>query len=150
MCLSRSPLGPGRSIAVALAGWVSLAIAGCGGAPALKQVNPAPGHGGSVSPLSTGGFVEVLTEAPGASGRATKLVLVAYFLSKDGATSMSPPPTDVSIKVGSMTEGATVPLKASGEAGRFASEPVDIRPGFQGTLKASVNGSEATAELLLR
>jgi hypothetical protein len=104
------------------------------------------------------GYAEVKSEPtdPGAArgARAPNVVLVAYFYAKDGTTQMEPPPTDVSIKAGTSDNSPIVALSPSTDPaapkGRFLSQPAPIREGFQGDVRAKVNGEAVQASFTLR
>jgi hypothetical protein len=101
--------------------------------------------------VSTGG------EARGGGRQQQRLAqVVAYFYQPDGTTEMSPAPTDVTVKAGTGDKSPVLSLSPDAKtgdpksAGRFASKPDSIREGFEGALKAKINGEPVEASFLIR
>jgi hypothetical protein len=150
-----------RSAAYLLSCLLLCGLPGCAPSPSSQSNGPAASHGGTLISLPGGkGFVEIMTEESGGLGggarqqRATQIV--AYFYQNDGSTEMSPPPTDVTVKVGTADNSPVVSLSPSAKAGepkksaKFASQPGPFREGFQGQLSAKINGEPVEAKFLIR
>jgi hypothetical protein len=128
---------------------------GCGGsAPESKFT--APPHGGNIVELrDSHGFVELTTDlgAPLKKGRKEKLKskIMAYFYQPDGATVMSPAPTDVKITLGAAGSGTIVNLAPqSKEPGQFASEPGEYPDELRGQIDFQLNGKPVQATFSFR
>jgi hypothetical protein len=96
------------------------------------------------------GFVEIKSEANaparGARDRTRSSTIAATFYGTDGSTAMSPPPTDVSVKLGTEEANQTVALSPSpGEAkspSRFASAEGKYPDAPRGTIVFKMNGDQ--------
>ena len=132
-----------RSALIALAFCVS--AWGCG----QKPLNPATKfngpHGGALFDFpNRKGSVEIVAEpaakdAPGASKKNSHQI-EAYFYQIDGATPLSPQPTDVSISLGDPTPVPLTPKDLPGKSGRLASPPGPYSEEIRGVLGAKVGG----------
>jgi hypothetical protein len=124
-------------------------------------VAPAAQHGGSMFSLSNGGgFVELLVKGQGEPKRRTRQVrqvqYTAYFYQEDGTTPMSPPPTEVRLKIGTADKATAVsfepPAQSEGAApaSMFVSKLGSYPDGFQGELEAKIDGAPVTADIMIR
>jgi hypothetical protein len=93
---------------------------------------PLPSHQGTINELPDNrGYFEIVVEDATAvakssrSGKASPSTIVVYFYGTDGTTELSPPPSDVSMRIGSDGSGTVVPLTPA-QQGRFTSTPVPI------------------------
>jgi hypothetical protein len=131
-------------------------LAGCGGSSLSGSAPTAP-HGGIMAEIPGGkGFAEVMVgTASGGKGvrkgQQVKSEIAAYFYQADGTTEMSPPPTDVKVKVGTGAGSPTFGLAPQPkEKGKFASEPAELPEGFRGQLEATVNGEPVSVGFAIR
>jgi hypothetical protein len=128
-------------------------LVGCGDNTATGGA-PSPPHGGIMAAVPGGkGYAELIVgPAAGAKkGQQVKSQITAYFYQSDGATEMSPAPTDVKIKVGTAAGSPTFALTPQPkEQGKFASEPADIPEGFRGQLEATINGAPVQLPYAIR
>ncbi len=80
-----------------------------------------------------------------------KSQISAFFFQPDGATEMSPAPTDVTVKVGTAASSPTFTLTPqSNDKGKFASEPADLPEGFRGQLDAKIGGEPVQVSFVIR
>ena len=123
-------------------------LAGCEKAP---TVIPGAKHDGYMSALlDEKGYIEVRFEGAskgGGRGKPEPRVLVAYFYGPDGATPMSPPPTEVTIKVG---KAEPMPLAPRESDGSFVSKAEDFPQGFRGILAAKLGGEPVETPVAVR
>ena len=130
-------------------------ISGCGGSPTESKFTVPP-HGGNVVELrDSRGFVELKTDRGPApkkgSAARQKSQIVAYFYQSDGATTMSPAPTDVKITLGAAGSGTVVNLAPnSKEPGSFASEPGDYPDELRGQIDFQLDGKPIQASFSFR
>jgi hypothetical protein len=108
------------------------------------------------------GYVELLTrsegQAPsrGAARGARRSQIVAYFYAPDATTTLSPPPTDVQVKIGMGASNTSVALAPqmqtadSDSIGRFGSVPGSYPDGFQGQVDARIGSEEVSVRILVR
>src|SRR4051812_9431930 len=77
---------------------------GCGGSSSSARMMPPPGGGAMIRLPGNRGFFTIKTEGPAAARGAKKknqtTNIVATFYQTDGVTPVSPPPTDVVLKLG--------------------------------------------------
>jgi hypothetical protein len=117
---------------------------------------PAPQHGGSMLQLPDGrGFAELFVDRKAAvkGPEAGVSRLVAYFYQPDGASAMSPPPSDVTIHLGAEGGPDVKNVKLSAQtnaAGQFASEPDKYKDELRGRLEAVISGESVTAPFMFR
>jgi hypothetical protein len=129
-------------------------LAGCGGSPKELPVAKSAHGGNLVSLPGERGFVEILVET-GAAGAGRKAQvnsrIVAYFFQPDGASEMSPGPSEVKVKVGTGEKSPVADLSPDPKAaGKYASEPGEYPDGFNGQLNAKVNGEDVQVSFVLR
>jgi hypothetical protein len=127
---------------------VACSVAGCG-SPA-PQVIPGAKHDGYMTALADKkGYIEVLFDGGkgGQRGKPELRAIVAYFYGPDGATTMSPPPTDVTIKIG---QAEPLPLAPREGDASFATKPGDFPQGFRGTLAAKLGGDPIETPVAVR
>lgn len=132
-------------------------LAGCGGES--KPVPVAP-HSGALFPLPDNkGYFEIRTESGGRGGRgarskAAKTPFLVFFYQPDGATEMTPPPTDVTVKIGSAEKNTAVSLtpqtKGSEGGVPFAAPPGNYPEAFRGELSAKINGETVETQFSFR
>ncbi len=145
-----------RSVFVGLLFCSGVTVCGCaaGGPSGSSDAMPAAQHGGNIVPLpGKKGFAELLLErdAPAKRGAAAASRLVAYFYQPDGATALTPPPSDVKVHLGSAERGTDVKLTAgSTPAGRFASETGQYPDELRGELALSLGGEAIQAPFAFR
>jgi hypothetical protein len=129
-----------------------LTCAGCG---SNQQALPATAHNGSMVTLpGNKGYFEIGTEGGtkstrGSRSKAVDNRIVVHFYQPDGTADMSPPPTEVMVKVGTAENGQVVALAPQGKGG-FASAPGRFPSGFRGVLTARVDGEAVEAPFLIR
>lgn len=130
---------------------ITCLAAGCGGGGGEGGGAPP---GSTVASLSVGPHGAPAVALPGGAGlaevmaemvpSATDPVLAVYFLKPDGATPLSPLPTDARVVI----DGTDHPLTAKGPAkkdaagaGRMVTGPLPIDPDrVSGELAATING----------
>jgi hypothetical protein len=128
---------------------------GCGGTPAVTTV-AGSSHNGTVFVIPGGkGRVELVVERAANSSRTPKKStgdrIAAYFLQGDGVSPMSPPPSEVTLKLGGNDASKPIVLSpASGEAGKFVSEPGSFGDDLRGELSANIAGSAVTIPISSR
>jgi hypothetical protein len=121
-------------------------LAGCDGA--TPPVIPGAKNNGQIVPLpDTQGYVEVRVDTAGGRGKNIPRTIVAYFYGSDGATPLSPAPTDVTLKIGDAT---SVPLTPHPTDGSFSTKPGDFPDGFRATIAAKVGGRTIEAVIPVR
>lgn len=141
-----------RLIALVFAIALACFCAGCG---RTSQVVPASSHNGSMVALSQNkGYFEIGTEggAKGTRGSRSKGVdncIVVHFYQPDGTTEMNPPPTEVTVKVGRVSNSPVVTLEPQAKGG-FASSPGRFPAGFRGVLTAKIDGAAVETSFLIR
>lgn len=145
------------ALALVLALGSETMIAGCGGSSAPVPVAP---HSGAMFPLPDNkGFFEIRTEgggrsARGARSKAAKTPFLVFFYQADGVTEMTPPPTDVTVRIGTTEKGTSIALtpQTKGATGGvpFAAPPDNYPDAFRGELTAKINGESVEASFLFR
>ncbi len=139
---------------------LAASFAGCGGSSA--PVPSAP-HSGAMFPLPNNkGFFEIRTESgvkPGRGGRSRsakveKTPFFVFFYQADGSTEMTPPPTDVTVKIGSAEKNTPVSLtpqaKNTEGAIPFAAPAANYPDAFRGELSANISGETVVAPFSFR
>jgi len=143
-----------RLLALSFAIAVAFSFPGCGTTSAPV---PASSHNGMMIALPQNkGYFEIGTEGGAtkdARGSRSKggadNTIVVYFYQPDGTTEMSPPPTDVMVKVNTVPESPSVALALRPKGG-FASAPGAFPSGFRGSLTAKIGGEAIEAPFLIR
>ena len=131
---------------------IVVGLGGCGGPAsdptlAASATKPPP-HNGMTLVLPNGkGFAELVNEdVAKMRGSRPNAALVVYFLGPDKSTPLSPPPSDVTIKLGDGAESIPLPAapskkKDASGAARFATKvgPYNLAE-QQGTLAGTIGG----------
>ena len=133
---------------------------GCGtSSTSSSEAGPRAKHGGNIMALPDGkGLVELLIErlptekaAPGTLPKGGKSRLLAYFYQSDGAAALTPPPTDVTIHLGSADKGQDVKLTPQEQTeGQFASEAGQYPDELRGQLALNLGGQSLEAPFMFR
>ncbi len=102
------------------------------------------------------GFAELKTDREAAArGSRRKPVtgarILAYFYQPDGATPMSPGPSEVKVKLGTDENNSVVVLSnQTKEPGLYASEPGPYPEGIRGQIEARFDGDPVPVPFLFR
>ena len=120
---------------------------GCGDSPSNLNLKPSPVGGAMTRLPGDRGLVAIKAELPpagrGSKAKSRTATIVVSFFQVDGATPMTPAPTEVVLLLGAADKAKSVSLSPDPkEPHRFASAPGPYANGLQGTIHAKIDGED--------
>jgi hypothetical protein len=129
-------------------------LSGCGGSTA--ELIPLPSHQGTMNELpGKQGYFEIQVQEDAGGERAIPskqqgpTTIVVYFYGPDGKSEMTPPPSDVKVKLGAGDSSPVVTLSSRSQGG-FTSAPGQHPQSFRGQLNAKIGGELVQTNFMIR